>query len=78
MQTQANEKTILSKTLKTQGSRTYFFDVKESAKGDKYLLISESRKNTETGKYEHHRVMVFNEDIYSFNAVLQEALREFS
>jgi len=51
------------------GSRTYFFDVKESAEGAKYLLISESRDVK--GKWEHNRVMVFEEHLQPFLAALQ-------
>jgi hypothetical protein len=53
------------------GSRTYFFDVKESAEGAKYLLISESRDIH--GKWEHSRVMVFEEHMQPFLAALQAA-----
>jgi hypothetical protein len=47
------------------GSRTYFFDIKESADKTKYLVISESRQRD--GKaYEHSRVMVFEEHLPAF------------
>jgi hypothetical protein len=39
------------------GSRTYYFDVKESSEGVKYFVISESRKRK--NGFEHNRVMVF-------------------
>lgn len=53
------------------GSRTYFFDVKQSAEGAKYLVISESRDVE--GKWEHDRVMVFEEHLQPFLAALQAA-----
>ncbi len=53
------------------GSRTYFFDVKQSAEGAKYLVISESREVH--GKWEHDRVMVFEEHLQPFLAALQAA-----
>ena len=53
------------------GSRTYFFDVKQSAEGAKYLLISESRDVK--GKWEHDRVMVFEEHLQPFLAALEAA-----
>jgi hypothetical protein len=46
------------------GSRTYFFDVKESVKGSKYLTINESRKNGE--KFEHNRIMIFEDQMDAF------------
>src|SRR3990172_4206443 len=54
------------------GSRTYFFDVKESAGGAKYLVINESRKVGES--HEHKRGMVFEEDIQSFSEGLRKAV----
>lgn len=54
------------------GTRTYFFDVKESSEGSKYLVISESRKLGETR--ERSRVMVFEEDILSFAEGLRKAV----
>jgi len=53
------------------GSRTYFFDVKESASGSKYLVINESRKVG--ASHEHNRIMVFEEDIQSFSEGLKKA-----
>lgn len=53
------------------GSRTYFFDVKQSAEGAKYLVISESREVD--GKWQHDRVMVFEEHLQPFLAALQAA-----
>lgn len=46
------------------GSRTYFFDVKEATDGTKYLVISESRQNGHD--WEHHRVMIFEENFGPF------------
>jgi len=59
----------------TKGSRTYFFDIKKSEKGDLYLKVSESKK-TENG-YEHHRLMVFDEDIKDFVEALKKSLTKF-
>ncbi|MEI2823586.1 MAG: DUF3276 family protein [Chitinophagaceae bacterium] len=60
----------------TKGSRTYFFDIKKSEKGDLYLKVSESKK-TENG-YEHHRLMVFDEDLKDFvEASLKKSLTKF-
>jgi len=55
------------------GSRTYFLDVKEAKDGTRYLVISESRK---TGsKYEHSRVMIFEEHLEAFAKAFQKALQ---
>lgn len=56
------------------GSRTYFLDVKESAKGIKYLVISESRQGG--GKsYERNRIMIFREHLGAFNEGFNKAVK---
>ncbi len=42
--------------------RTYFLDVKESKKGSKYLVFTESKKNKE-GKFDRQRIMIFKDDL---------------
>lgn len=52
------------------GKRTYFFDVKETRGGQKYLTITESKKrfNNENGKfyYEKHKIFLYKEDFEKF------------
>ena len=59
----------------TKGSRTYFFDIKKGEKGDLYLKISESKK-TASG-FEHHRLMIFDEDLNDFVETLKKSLTKF-
>lgn len=59
----------------TKGRRTYFFDINKSEKGDFYLKVSESKK-TENG-FEHHRLIVFDEDIKDFSEAFERALTKF-
>ncbi|MBV6513751.1 MAG: gamma-glutamylcyclotransferase [Ignavibacteriales bacterium] len=61
--------------------RTYFFDIKQSGKGDYYIAISESKKTAEG--FERHRVMIFadhmqefTESIISLNAKLLSILEQ--
>lgn len=56
------------------GSRTYFFDVKESRDETKYLVISESRKGGKE-EYEHNRIMIFQEHIPVFAKGLKKTLK---
>jgi len=52
--------------------RTYFFDVKETKDGSKYLVIGEL---TQVGsELERHRVMVFEESLESFMEGLDKAV----
>lgn len=60
---------LLSKTVRA-GSRTYFLDVKESVKGDRYLTICESRKVD--GEFQRNMIMVFADDIKNFFEALKE------
>ncbi len=55
------------------GNRTYFFDVKETVEGAKYLVINESKRVGET--HEHNRVMVFEENILAFKNGLGKAVK---
>lgn len=48
------------------GSRTYFFDVKESVDGVKYLVITESREAVEETR-KRNRVMIFQDNMSAFN-----------
>jgi hypothetical protein len=52
--------------------RTYFFDVKETKDGSKYLVIGEL---TQVGsEVERHRVMIFEESLESFMEGLDKAV----
>lgn len=55
------------------GKRVYFIDVKESRDGTKYLVISESK--LVGGKWEHNRIMIFEEHIPPFIKTLNRALK---
>jgi len=67
-----NKKELFTEKIPA-GSRTYYFDVKESVEGTKYLSISESRDSSET--FKHNRVMIFKEHLLSFNVGLQKAIQ---
>ncbi|MFA7082387.1 MAG: DUF3276 family protein [Bacteroidales bacterium] len=65
---------VYSKAVKA-GKRTYFFDVKETKSGDKYLTITESKRkfNNEDGSfsYEKHKIFLYKEDHEKFVTALQ-------
>ena len=69
-----NDNEIYSDKI-VKGSRTYFFDIKRSESGDLYLKVSESKK-TASG-FEHHRLMVFDEDLKDFVEALKRSLTKF-
>lgn len=70
-----DNKEIYSDKL-TKGRRTYFFDINKSEKGAFYLMVSESKK-IENG-FEHHRLIVFEEDIKDFSEAYHRALTKFT
>jgi len=63
---------IFSKRIDA-GNRTYFFDVKISSEGTKYLKINEARR-AEGDTYTHNRVMVFEGNIEKFMEALNAAV----
>ncbi len=54
--------------------RTYFFNVKENRNKDLFLTIVESKKLEHAEEFDRHQVVVFEEDLVSFERGLQEAL----
>lgn len=60
---------LFSKAVRA-GKRTYFFDVKATKAGDKYLTITESKRrfDNDSGKfsYEKHKLFLFKEDFEKF------------
>jgi hypothetical protein len=66
------EKKLFTKKVRA-GSRTYFFDVKESKNGTKYLKISESRRRD--SRRTHNRLMIFEEHLEAFNKAYGKAMR---
>ena len=68
-----NKKELFSEKV-SAGSLTYFFGVKGSVDGTKYLVISESRQDGGES-YKHSRVMIFEEHILVFHEGLKKALK---
>lgn len=59
------------------GKRRYFFDVKETRGGDKFITITESRKifDNHTGEfyYDKNKMFLYKEDFEKFAKGLQNA-----
>ena len=72
-QNEYNAEEIFSKALRA-GSRTYFFDVRETQAGDYYLTITESKKFTNedgTFYYKKHKIYLYKEDFDEFKNSLK-------
>ena len=53
------------------GSKTYFFDMRETKSGDKYLQITESRLLKEGGRRKSD-VAIFKEHLEDFKRMLEQ------
>lgn len=56
------------------GSRTYFFDVRQTREGKDYLVITESRFKGEGQDHERHSIRVFPEQSAEFLEELTSAI----
>ncbi|MFV0484419.1 MAG: DUF3276 family protein [Bacteroidales bacterium] len=59
------------------GKRTYFFDVRETSKGELYLSVTESKKvwsDEGDASFEKHTILVYNESFADFTNALKSIL----
>ncbi|WP_037544463.1 DUF3276 family protein [Spirochaeta lutea] len=54
--------------------RTFFFNVKENRRGDKFLNIVESRKNVNED-FDRSQIMIYEEDVDRFVEELEKAVK---
>lgn len=66
------ERTELFAVKVPAGRRTYYFDVKETTEGARYLVISELQ--AAGSRYDRHRVMVFEENLQEFQIGLEKVM----
>ena len=78
MDYQESRKEELYSQVIPAGKRRYFFDVKETRGGDKFITITESRKlfDNRTGEiyYEKNKMFLYKEDFEKFRKGLDNAL----
>ena len=69
---------MFSKAVKA-GKRTYFFDVKETKQGERYITITESKRKFDndggTFSYEKHKIFLYKEDYSKFKNALEGVIR---
>ncbi|MCF6183660.1 MAG: PUR family DNA/RNA-binding protein [Bacteroidales bacterium] len=59
------------------GKRTYYFDVKETKGGEKYITVTErKRRYNEDGSYkvEKHKIFLYKEDFDKFADALDDVI----
>ena len=67
------DRRIVNSTSVKIGKRTYFFDVKATANGDYYLVLTESRR-IQDGSFEKHKIFLYKEDFYKFTQAYDEVM----
>ncbi len=79
--TNADKVIIFSESVKA-GKRTYYFDVKQSRNGEKYVSITESKKivsgpeDDPQVSYEKHKIFLYKEEFDKFLSALQNTIME--
>ena len=61
--------------FKSVGPRTYASQVKEAANGNHFIVLTEGRRDKETGDVRKTRLLVFSEDFESFFKMLEDTAR---
>lgn len=67
---------IFTKVVRA-GKRKYFFDVKETKKGERYITITERKKKFSEGgrfKIEKHKIFLYKEDFDKFADALDDII----
>ncbi len=70
------EKNDLYSEMVRANSRTYFMNVRQASNGSNYISITESRK-TKEGEFQTSRIMIFKEDLKSFNEAFTRLLEHY-
>ena len=69
---------VFSQAVKA-GKRTYFFDVKETKQGERYITITEGKRKFDnedgTFSYEKHKIFLYKEDYSKFQNALEGVIR---
>lgn len=77
-----NERDIVFSESVKAGKRIYYFDVKETRNGEKFLTITESKKIVDGGDvlnpqftFQKHKIFLYKEDYEKFVSALQKTIK---
>lgn len=70
--------TLLTSRKLKAGTRYYYIDAKLDSKGNKYLVLSETKLKEGDGKLERHRIFVYEEDFAKVMQALLETIQEIT
>ena len=65
-------KILFQKYFKSIGTRTYAAHLKENDKGNQFLVLTEGKRDLETGEVKKTRVFVYSEDFAQYFRMLHE------
>ena len=68
---------MASRKLKA-GTRYYYIDAKLDSKGNKYIVLSETKLKESEGKLERHRIFIYEEDFAKVSEALLETILQVS
>jgi hypothetical protein len=73
--TKAEPKILFQKYFKSVGPRTYAAQLKEAGNGNHFLVLTEGKRDLETGEVKKTRVFVYSEDFSAYFRMLQETVQ---
>ena len=68
---------MASRKLKA-GTRYYYIDAKLDSKGNKYIVLSETKLKESEGQLERHRIFIYEEDFAKVSEALRQTILEVS
>lgn len=71
----ANVSPVLATKMVKGGNRTYFFDLRESKNGNKYVQVTESRRGQD-GKNVRNSLFLFPDHTQEFQSALSEIIEQ--
>jgi hypothetical protein len=63
---------LFQKFFKSQGPRTYAAQIKEAKNGNHYLVLTEGKRDKDTGEVRKTRLFLYSEDFPEFFRMLHE------
>lgn len=66
------QKVLFQKLFKSVGPRTYAAQIKELANGNHLLVLTEAKRDAQTGNVRKNKLFVFGEDLSAFFRLLHE------
>lgn len=70
--------TLLASRKLKAGTRYYYIDAKLDSKGNKYIVLSETKLKESEGKLERHRIFIYEEDFAKVSEALCQTILEVS